>query len=369
MKKNNLMENNRFKCYILALLAFFFLMPSVAYSQENKEDDLDIKSIVFEHMGDSYEWHIMSFSNGKHVSLPLPVILYSSDKGWHVFLSSKLHEGKTYNGFKIAEAHTEYAGKIVEEVNGQWVRPTLDLSITKLAASLLFNSLLVICIVLYVAQWYRKRDCTQVSPGGFRGFMEMFIMMIHDDVIKESVGENYKRFAPYLLTVFFFIFINNLVSLIPIFPGGVGVTGNIAITAVLALCTMIAVNLFGSKHYWKEIFWPDVPIYLKAPIPLLPVIEFVGILTKPFALMIRLFANMMAGHMAILIFVCLIFISAKMGPAMQGGLSVISVLLTLFMNLLELLVAFIQAYVFTLLSAVFIGLAQEGKTHKIETQE
>lgn len=361
---SNLIDKNRFRFYILGLLTFLFFMPSMAYSQENKEDELDIKSIVFEHMGDSYEWHIMSLSDDVKISLTLPVILYSSDKGWQFFMSSKLSEGKTYDGFKIAEAHSEYEGKIVEEINGVWKRPTLDLSITKLAAALLFNSLLVVGIILFVARWYRNRDYKKVSPGGFTGFMEMFIMMIHDDVIKESVGENYKRFAPYLLTVFFFIFINNIVSLIPIFPGGVGVTGNIAITAVLALCTMLAVNLFGSKHYWKEIFWPDVPVFLKAPIPLLPLIEFVGILTKPFALMIRLFANMMAGHMAILIFVCLIFISAKMGPAMQGGLSVISILLTLFMNILELLVAFIQAYVFTLLSAVFIGLAQEGKKHK-----
>ena len=175
-----------------------------------------------------------------------------------------------------------------------------------------------------MAHWYRKREQGAYAPGGFVGFMEMFIMMIHDDVIKSCVGPNYKKFAPYLLTAFFFIFINNIMGLIPIFPGGANVTGNIAITLVLALFT------------------------------------FVGVFTKPFALMIRLFANMLSGHMAMLVLTCLIFISASMGPAINGSLTVASVLFNIFMNLLEVLVAFIQAYVFTMLSAVFIGLAQEG---------
>ena len=149
-------------------------------------------------------------------------------------------------------------------------------------------------------------------------------------------------------------------GLIPFFPGGANVTGNIAITMVLAICTFLAVNIFGTKHYWKDIFWSDVPWWLKVPVPMMPFIEFFGIFTKPFALMIRLFANMLAGHMAMLVLTCLIFISASMGPALNGTLTVASVLFNIFMNALELLVAFIQAYVFTMLSAVFIGLAQEG---------
>ena len=196
--------------------------------------------------------------------------------------------------------------------------------------------------------------------------MEMFIMMVNDDIIKSCVGPNYRKFAPYLLTAFFFIFINNMMGLIPFFPGGANVTGNIAITMVLAVCTFLAVNIFGSKHYWKDIFWPDVPWWLKVPIPMMPFIEFFGIFTKPFALMIRLFANMLAGHMAMLVLTCLIFISASMGPALNGTLTVASVLFNIFMNALELLVAFIQAYVFTMLSAVFIGLAQEGAKVKAE---
>ena len=186
----------------------------------------------------------------------------------------------------------------------------------------------------------------------------MFVMMIHDDLIKSCVGKDYKRFAPYLLTVFFFIFINNIMGLIPIFPGGANVTGNIAITMVLALCTFVAVNLFGTREYWKEIFWPEVPVWLKCPVPMMPAIELVGIFTKPFALMIRLFANMMAGHAVILSLTCLVFVTVSMGPAVNGSMTVVSVLFCIFMNLLELLVAFIQAYVFTMLSAVFIGLAR-----------
>ncbi|WP_373826939.1 F0F1 ATP synthase subunit A, partial [Bacteroides heparinolyticus] len=196
-------------------------------------------------------------------------------------------------------------------------------------------------------------------PGGFVGFMEMFIMMVNDDVIKGCVGPNYRKFSPYLLTAFFFIFINNLMGLVPFFPGGANVTGNIAVTMILALCTFFAVNIFGTKAYWRDIFWPDVPWWLKVPFPMMPMIELFGIFTKPFALMIRLFANMLAGHMAMLVLTSLVFISASMGPVLNGSLTVASVLFNIFMNALELLVAFIQAYVFTMLSAVFIGLAQE----------
>ena len=222
----------------------------------------------------------------------------------------------------------------------------------------------MVVIVLSVARWYRRHPQDSAAPGGFVGFMEMFIMMVNDDVIKSCVGPKYRKFAPYLLTAFFFIFINNLMGLIPVFPGGANVTGNIAITMVLAVCTFLAVNIFGTKTYWKDIFWPDVPWWLKVPVPMMPFIEFFGIFTKPFALMIRLFANMLAGHMAMLVLTCLIFISASMGPALNGSLTVASVLFNIFMNGLELLVAFIQAYVFTMLSAVFIGLAQEEHTEK-----
>ena len=187
--------------------------------------------------------------------------------------------------------------------------------------------------------------------------MEMLVMAIHDDVIKSSIGEkHYRRYAPYLLTVFFFIFTNNLLGLIPIFPGGANVTGNINITLFLAVGTMLMVNLFGNKEYWKEILWPNVPLWLKIP-PVMPVIEIFGIFTKPFALMIRLFANMMAGHAIILSFTFVIFMTWQISTTMGSIFTVFSSLLMIFLNCLELLVAFLQAYVFTLLSSVFIGLS------------
>ncbi len=358
---------------IIASLVLFCLMTAVGVpvlAQERAEEMLpptvDVKEIVFGHIGDSYEWHITTWGKTQ-ITIPLPIIVYSTSSGWHTFLSSRLEEnGGTYKGFSIAPEGSKYAGKLVEyDVVGEQVRPW-DISITKVTLALLFNSLLLLAIVLSVAHWYRKRPQGAKAPGGFVGFMEMFIMMVNDDIIKSCVGPNYRRFAPYLLTAFFFIFINNVMGLIPFFPGGANVTGNIAVTMVLAVCTFLVVNLFGTKHYWKDIFWPDVPWWLKVPVPMMPFIEFFGIFTKPFALMIRLFANMLAGHMAMLVLTCLIFISASMGPALNGTLTVASVLFNVFMNALELLVAFIQAYVFTMLSAVFIGLAQEGAEVKAE---
>ena len=335
-----------------------------AQEAEAAREPVDVKEVVFGHIGDSYEWHITTWGH-THLTVPLPVILYSSTTGWHCFSSARLAQnGGSYEGFHLAPAGSRYEGKLVElDAAGNEVRPW-DFSITKVVFALLFNSVLLMIIVLSVARWYRRHPVDSRAPGGFVGFMEMFIMMVHDDVIKSCVGPRYRKFAPYLLTAFFFIFLNNLMGLIPFFPGGANVTGNIAVTFVLALCTFLAVNLFGTKAYWKDIFWPDVPWWLKVPFPMMPLIEFFGVFTKPFALMIRLFANMLAGHMAMLVLTCLIFISASMGPALNGSLTVASVLFNIFMNGLELLVAFIQAYVFTMLSAVFIGLAQEEPQHE-----
>lgn len=361
-----------------ALLAFALLMPAIAHAYsisddvtpaEQKENTVDVKEIVFGHIGDSYEWHITTWGQTA-VIVPLPIIVCSETSGWHIFMSSRLEEnGGSYEGFSIAPGGSKYEGKLVERTAaGNEVRPW-DISITKVTLALLINSVLLLVIILAVAHWYRKHPQGSAAPGGFIGLMEMFIMMVNDDIIKSCVGPKYRKFAPYLLTAFFFVFINNLMGLIPLFPGGVNVTGNIAITMVLALCTFVAVNLFGTKTYWKEIFWPDVPWWLKVPIPMMPLIEFFGILTKPFALMIRLFANMLAGHMAMLVLTCLIFISASMGPVLNSSLTVASVLFNIFMNALELLVAFIQAYVFTMLSAVFIGLAQEEPKHGAKVEK
>lgn len=341
---------------LVCLISFIFIGGASLRAEE-----IDAKKMVFSHIGDSYGWHVVTWGH-IHFSVPLPIIVISKSDGLNVFLSSKLAEGETYNNFKIAE-EGKYAGKVVEIApSGEEVRP-IDISITKNAASLMLNSIILIFIIMSVAKWYKKRPLA--APKGFTGAMEMFIMDVHDSIIKPSVGKGYEKYAPYLLTAFFFIFINNVIGLIPIFPAGANVTGNIAITMVLALCTFFTVNISGTKEYWKEILWPDVPLWMKAPIPLMPVIEIFGILTKPFALMIRLFANITAGHAIIISLTSLIFITVAMGPAVNTGMTVLSVVLSIFMNCVEILVAYIQAYVFTMLSSIFIGLSQVEK-HKVE---
>lgn len=352
---------------LLILVLITFVSGNKSFANEAVKDtaqkeELNVREFILEHVSDSYGWHITKI--GEHeLSIPLPVIVYSQLSGWHVFMSSAFHESHTKEGLFIAE-EGKYKGKIVEaDSQGNEIRP-FDISITKNTFSLLFSSILIILIIMGVARSYKKNPLQ--SRDGFVGFMEMFIMNIYDDVIKPCVGKDYKRYAPYLLTVFFFVFINNVLGLIPLFPGGANVTGNIAITFVLALITFLIVNISGSKEYWKEILWPDVPLWLKAPIPLMPVIELVGIITKPFALMIRLFANIMAGHSIVLGLTFLIFITVKMGPAMNTTMTVLSFLFSVFIGFVEILVAYIQAYIFTMLSAVFIGLARVEPHHKKE---
>lgn len=319
--------------------------------------DIDMQEYLFGHVGDSYGWHITTIK-GHPVSVNLPVIVRSKTSGWHCFSSRHISEGETYEGFRIAVKGEAHEGKLVEVMpSGELIKP-LDISITKNVAGLMFNSLLVVLIILLAARWYRRHDATQEAPKGFAGVVEMLVTMVEDDIIKECVGKDYKRYSPYLLTAFFFIFVNNLMGIVPFFPGGANITGNIAITFVLAICTFLAVNLFGNKHYWKDILWPDVPIYLKA-FPLMPAIEIIGMFTKPFSLMIRLFANILAGHVMLLGVVAVVFLTAELGAAMNAGLSVIAVFFGVFMDVLELLVAFLQAYVFTMLSSVFIGLSRQ----------
>ena len=252
----------------------------------------------------------------------------------------------------------KYKNKIVEkDATGEEIRP-FDISITKNVLALFVNSVILVAIMLGCARWYKRHEVSEGAPKGGVGMIEALVVMINDEVIKGCIGEDYRRYAPYLLTAFFFVLVNNLMGILPIFPGGANVTGNIAITLVLALCTFLFTNICGTKAYWKDIFWPKVPLWLKVPVPLMPMIELFGIFTKPFALMIRLFANIMAGHAAILSLVAIIFITVKAGPVINGSMTVISVLFGIFMDMLELLVAFIQAYVFTMLSAVFIGLSR-----------
>lgn len=344
--------------YLLLCLAF--LAGTSIQARAAEGEGVDVKEIVLGHMADAYEWHITTIGDS-HISIPLPCIVRSEQTGdWHFFLSStmeeEIEEGDDFHGFFFNE---EKNGKIYERLaDGSVVRPW-DLSITKSVCQIWIVVFIMLAIFLSCARWYKKHDPKKDAPTGFVGMVEMLVMTINDDLIKDSIGEkHYRRYAPYLLTAFFFILITNMLGLLPIFPGGANVTGNINITFFLALCTMLAINLFGNKEYWKEIFWPDVPMFLKAyPLAIMPIIELFGVLTKPFALMVRLFANMMAGHAIILSFTAIIFIGWSLNAYLGSGLTLLSFVMMLFMNCLEFLVAFIQAYVFTMLSAVFIGLA------------
>jgi F-type H+-transporting ATPase subunit a len=329
--------------YIICILG----LAAPTRAAEDQGGDVDVSKIIFEHLGDSYEWHIT-----EGAVIPLPCILIG-EGGMDVFLSDKLEHGATYNGYHIA-TEGDNEGKIV---NAAGERP-FDISITKNVLELFIVCILLCSVVLGVARWYRKNGAKK-APGGFVGMMEAVIDFIDKDVVKESIGHGYERFSPYLMTVFLFILTSNLLGLLPVFPGGANLTGNIAVTMTCAITAFVAINCFAPKGYYKSIFWPDVPIFLKAPIPIMPAIEFIGVFTKPFSLTIRLFANIMAGHIIILALTSVVFVTAEMGTAMCASMTVVSVLFCIFMNCLELLVAFIQAYVFTILTANFIGLAHD----------
>lgn len=353
---------NKIGTVLIAVFAFF-MTATAASATSDDSGTVDVKEVILGHLSDGYEWHIATW-NGHHISIPLPVIVKGQESGWHIFSSSRLSHGESYNGFYI---DTEKNGKIYEQLpNGESVRP-YDFSITKDVVQIWISAILMLVIFLGSARWYRNKQPGDDAPKGSVGLVEMCVMMVNDDIVKPSIGEkHYRKFAPYLLTAFFFILITNILGLIPIFPGGANVTGNITITFFLAVCTMLVVNCYGNKEYWKEIFWPEVPTWLKVPVPLMPVIELFGILTKPFALMVRLFANIMGGHAVILSLTCVIFIAWQINAFAGSAFTLISFALMLFMDCLELLVAFIQAYVFTMLSAIFIGLAlpEHHKAHE-----
>ena len=340
------------------LLVAFLLSPTmmVQAGHDGSEEPFNPGTFILDHIGDAYEWHILTY-HGHHVSLPLPVIVYSKQSGFHVFMSAKFHHG-SHHGFSVA-IDGPNKGKIVEQtVDGSLVRPALDLSITKNVLALFVSMMIILWIFISVAKAYKCRE--NQAPKGLQSWMEPLILFVRDDIARPAIGHKYQRYMPYLLTVFFFILVNNLMGLIPIIPFGSNVTGNIAVTLVLALFTFFITMISSTKTYWMHIFnTPGVPWWLKIPLPLMPFTELLGIFIKPFVLMVRLFANITAGHIIAIGFFSLIFIFGEMNPAMGFGASVVSVLFTVFMSLLELLVAFIQAYVFTLLSALYFGMAIE----------
>jgi len=326
-------------------------------SHSQNDVGFDPGEFIFDHIGDSYDWHILSY-NDFHLSIPLPVIIYSEEKGLNIFLFNKFQHGHSdYNGFRF-ETEGEYRGKITEILaDGTAALPALDLSFTKNAFAILFSLVLMLWVFLSVAKSYRIRK--NKAPTGIQNFVEPIILFIRDEIAVPSIGEKKSdRFLPYLLTIFFFIWINNMMGLIPVFPGGANVTGNITVTLLLALFTFAITSINGNRNYWQHIFNPPgVPWWLKFPLPLMPIIEIVGMFIKPFVLMIRLFANISAGHIITLGFFSLIFIFGQMQVALGFAVSPLTVIFTIFMTILEMLVALIQAYVFTLLSALYFGMA------------
>jgi len=336
---------------------------------EAAEEEFNATEYILEHISDSHDWHILTTKDGHHVSVPLPVILYSKHSGLHVFFSKKIAHGHTHDGFQMGNGTIEVVnkkgetveknliGKIVEvDEHGALVEAglPLDFSITKNVFMMMLSVIILLWVFLGLASYYKKSGISE--PKGLAGFIEPVIVFIEEDVALPNIGaDKTHRYMPYLLTIFFFILINNLMGLIPFFPFGANVTGNIALTMVLAIFTFIITTFSGNRSYWQHIFnTPGVPLWL-API-MIPV-EIIGMFTKPFALMIRLFANITAGHIIVLSLISMIFIFKAVFMAVP------SLLMVIFMDFIELLVAFLQAYIFTLLSALFIGLAMPEHHH------
>ncbi|MCX2478816.1 F0F1 ATP synthase subunit A [Pedobacter sp. MC2016-15] len=352
-------------------LAFFFVTPllyaqedtlkttEAAHAEPEAEKKFNLGKFALHHVADSHSWHVFG-----DYTIGLPVILYTPS-GLVFFNASEFHHDEEAKvvveraGQRFVMAHDKiyYASERANE-HGAYAehddaghvknaRP-LDFSITKNVCTLFLSVVLLLAVFLKVANGYKVRNGK--APKGLQSWFEPIIMFVRDDIAKPNLGHKYERFMPYLLTVFFFIWFNNMLGLIPFLPGGANLTGNISITVVLATITFLLVNFNGNKYYWKHIFTPDVPWWLY--IVLVPV-EIIGIFTKPIALAIRLFANITAGHILVLALIGLIFVFNSV------FVSFVSVPFALFIYGIELLVAFIQAFIFTILSALFIGMAVE----------
>ena len=350
---------------ITTLLAVFLIFSLNSFSLEitetggHKEQHTGVEKkfdptvTILEHISDSHSWHLFG-----QTSLPLPVILLTKN-GLDIFSSGNLinehHEAVPYTTNKNTYLNEEEHIKILDidgKVDEAATSKLYDFSITKNVAAMFIAVVIILFVFLSVARSYEKR--AGKAPKGLQSFAEPFIIFIRDDIAKPNIGYKFEKFMPLLLTIFFFIWFNNLLGLIPIFPGSANVTGNIAVTMVLSAIVLVVVNLNGNKYYWSHIFKPDVPFWL---LPIMWVVEIIGIFSKPFALMIRLFANITAGHIIVLSLVSLIFIFKSL------AIAPVSVAFVLFMSVLELLVAFLQAFIFTMLTALFIGTAVEEHHH------
>ena len=346
--------------WFLFLFLFGIISVSAAGAEANEptgeKEQFDASTFILEHISDSHEWHILTKQNGESVAIYLPVILYRKGTGLHIFSSRRLTHGRVYKGFRLEEVG-ELKGRIVS-VNEQGEadkKLPLDFSITKTIVGMLGAAIIGLWLFLALSRSYKKTGISY--PKGIQSFLEPVICFVRDDIVIPNIGETeHERFMPYLLTVFFFILINNLMGLIPFPPPfGANVTGNIAVTFTLAFFSFIIIQISGSKGYWRHIFaTPGVPFWL---LPIMIPVELIGVVAKPFALMIRLFANITAGHIIVMSLLALIFIFDSLAVVP------VSILFVIFMDCLELLVAFLQAYVFTLLSALFISLAIVKEHH------
>ncbi|MBR1850880.1 MAG: F0F1 ATP synthase subunit A [Bacteroidales bacterium] len=345
-----------------------------AVANNGGDSELNPGSVIIGHVSDAHSWHICEIEReGKDpltIGISLPVILINEGHV-DVFSSAKFHnEDKVYNGYKLVGGGLEKEeiicvdteGNPLLNAEGAVVKP-VDISITKTSAAIMLATIMLIVIIFVARAGYKKRE--NQAPKGVQSIVEMLVVFVRDNIARPMIGEkHYEKYLPYLLTLFFFIFFCNVLALIPIFPAGGNITGNIAVTAILALITFFITNISGNKHYWVDIFnTPGVPAWLKI-FPLMPVIELVGVFTKPIVLMIRLFANMTAGHIVMLGFIVIVFILSNVfGVAVGGAVSVVSVLFSVFIGLLECLVAYIQAFVFTMLTALYIGMAVAEPHH------
>jgi F-type H+-transporting ATPase subunit a len=366
----------RIKCLLVVIFSLFsssiFAQDQHGETKQPKKRSFDANEVIFGHVLDAHEFHFFSYKDGdgkEHAAIiPLPVILYSPQKGFSIFMSSKFHHGEeAYKGYsiltdkKIQELKLNpkkyHAGQVVGANDSGDMDTSIevyDFSLTRNVVQMIFALALLVWIMLSIAKKYKKGDGVNSAPKGTQSLLEPVINFVKDEVAKPNLGPKYQKYLPYLLTVFFFILINNLVGLI---PGTANVTGNIAFTMVLAVISFIVILFSSNKHYWGHIINPPVPIGVK---PILIPVEILGIFTKPFALMIRLFANMIAGHIIIICLVSLIFIFGAMSKAIGWGFSPLSIAFVIFIYFIELLVAFLQAYIFTNLTAVFVGQAFEG---------
>ena len=318
---------------------------------EKEKNKLDVAGVIFGHIADAHEWHFFSIKHKDaeptEVAMPLPCIIYSPSKGFFVFSSSKIEEGEGYEGFHLVR------GAMKEKVVAYDGSPLYDVSVTKNVLSMIVGVVLLLWVMLKAGKKYAANGAMK-APSGFQNFIEVVVVFLRDEVGKPCLGKKYERYMPLLLTIFFFIWINNLLGLL---PGGANFTGNIAVTACLALLAFIVILANSKKTFWGHLFNPPgVPGWMK---PMLVLIELVSLFIKPMALMIRLFANIMAGHIVILALICIVFIFAAINTVVGAGFVPVSLAFAIFMFFLELLVGAIQAFIFANLTAVFIGQAIE----------